>query len=285
VSGARSAAASRSEAGGARRPFAFIVLLWVALAAALSFLALPIIAIFVDTTPGELISSLGEPESREALWLSLRTSVTALAIIVLFGTPAAYLLATRNFRGRELVTTLVELPLVLPPAAAGIGLLAAFGPQGILGEALADAGIEIALTTTAVVVALTFVAAPFYLRQTQAAFAAVDPTLIDAARTLGASEARAFVRVAIPNAGPGISAGLALAWGRALGEFGATLMFAGSFPGITQTVPLAIFSEFTRDFPAALALSAVLVAVSGALLLSVKLLGRSPLLGGAYLQG
>jgi molybdate transport system permease protein len=268
-----------------RRPFAFIVLLWVALAAALSFLALPIIAIFVDTTPGELISSLGEPESREALWLSLRTSVTALAIIVLFGTPAAYLLATRNFRGRELVTTLVELPLVLPPAAAGIGLLAAFGPQGILGEALADAGIEIALTTTAVVVALTFVAAPFYLRQTQAAFAAVDPTLIDAARTLGASEARAFVRVAIPNAGPGISAGLALAWGRALGEFGATLMFAGSFPGITQTVPLAIFSEFTRDFPAALALSAVLVAVSGALLLSVKLLGRSPLLGGAYLQG
>jgi molybdate transport system permease protein len=285
VSGARSAAASRSEAGGARRPFAFIVLLWVALAAALSFLALPIIAIFVDTTPGELISSLGEPESREALWLSLRTSVTALAIIVLFGTPAAYLLATRNFRGRELVTTLVELPLVLPPAAAGIGLLAAFGPQGILGEALADAGIEIALTTTAVVVALTFVAAPFYLRQAQAAFAAVDPTLIDAARTLGASEARAFVRVAIPNAGPGISAGLALAWGRALGEFGATLMFAGSFPGITQTVPLAIFSEFTRDFPAALALSAVLVAVSGALLLSVKLLGRSPLLGGAYLQG
>ena len=285
MSGARSAAASRSEAGGARRPFAFLVLLWAALAAALSFLALPIIAIFVDTTPGELISSLGEPESREALWLSLRTSVTALAIIVLFGTPVAYLLATRNFRGRELVTTLIELPLVLPPAAAGIGLLAAFGPQGILGEALADAGIEIALTTTAVVVAMTFVAAPFYLRQAQAAFAAVDPTLIDAARTLGAGEARAFVRVAIPNAGPGISAGLALAWGRALGEFGATLMFAGSFAGITQTVPLAIFSEFTRDFPAALALSAVLVAVSGALLLSVKLLGRSPLLGGAYPQG
>jgi molybdate transport system permease protein len=268
-----------------RRPLLFRVLLVAALAAVLLFLTLPIVAIFVDTSPADLLSSLGEDTSREALWLSLRTSLAALAVIVLFGTPAAYLLATRSFRGRELLTTLIELPLVLPPAAAGIGLLAAFGPQGILGAALADAGIEIALTTTAVVVALTFVAAPFYLRQAQAAFAAVDPTLIDAARTLGASEARAFARVAIPNAGPGISAGLALAWGRALGEFGATLMFAGSFAGITQTVPLAIFSEFTRDFPAALALSAVLVAVSAALLLSVKLLGRSPLLGGSYAQG
>ena len=276
------AVAARLGGGARRRPLAFLILLWTALAAVLTFLTLPIIAIFVDTTPAELISSLGQPEAREALWLSLRTSVAALAIIVIFGTPAAYLLATRDFRGRELVTTLIELPLVLPPAAAGIGLLAAFGPQGILGEALADAGVDIALTTAAVVVALTFVAAPFYLRQAQAAFAAVDPTLVDAARTLGASEARAFARVAIPNAGPGISAGLALAWGRALGEFGATLMFAGSFAGVTQTVPLAIFSEFTRDFPAALALSAVLVAVSAALLLSVKLLGRSPLLGGAY---
>jgi molybdate transport system permease protein len=278
------AAAVGPGSGVGRRPLAFRILLVVALAAVLVFLTLPILAIFVDTSPGELLSSLAEEESREALWLSLRTSVAALAIIVIFGTPAAYLLATRDFRGRELVTTLIELPLVLPPAAAGIGLLAAFGPQGILGEALADAGIDIALTTAAVVIALTFVAAPFYLRQAQAAFAAVDPTLIDAARTLGAGEARAFARVAIPNAGPGISAGLALAWGRALGEFGATLMFAGSFAGVTQTVPLAIFSEFTRDFPAALALSAVLVAVSAALLLSVKLLGRSPLLGGGYSQ-
>ena len=265
----------------ARKPFAFRILIVVALVIVLCFLTLPIVAIFVDVSPGELVGSLDDPEAREALWLSLRTTLAALAIIVVFGTPAAYLLATREFRGRELVTTLIELPLVLPPAAAGIALLAAFGPEGILGGALADAGIELALTTAAVVVALTFVAAPFYLRQAQAAFAAIDPALLDAARTLGASEARAFVRVAIPCAGPGISAGLALAWGRALGEFGATLMFAGSFSGITQTVPLAIFSEFNRDFPGALALSAVLVAVSAALLLSVKLLGRSPLLGGA----
>ena len=131
------------------------------------------------------------------------------------------------------------------------------------------------------IVALTFVAAPFYLRQAQAAFDAVDPDLLAAARTLGAGEARAFWRVAVPSAGAGISAGIALAWGRALGEFGATLMFAGSFQGITQTAPLAIFATFSTDFPAALALSAVLVAASAALLLTVKLLGRSPLLGGA----
>jgi molybdate transport system permease protein len=262
------------------RPFAFRLGLTAALAVILCFLTLPIVAIFVNVSPRELFESLDDPEARAALWLSLKTTLAALVIIVVFGTPAAYLLATREFKGRELVTTLIELPLVLPPAAAGIALLAAFGPEGILGGALADAGIELVLTTTAVVVALTFVAAPFYLRQAQAAFMAIDPALLDAARTLGASEAKAFLRVAIPCAGSGISAGLALAWGRALGEFGATLMFAGSFTGITQTVPLAIFSEFTRNFPGALALSAVLVAVSAALLLTVKLLDRSPLLGG-----
>ncbi len=199
----------------------------------------------------------------------------------MIGTPAAYLLATREFRGKALVTTAIELPLVLPPAVAGIGLLAAFGPKGIFGSALEGAGIELVLQTAGVVVALVFVAAPFYLRQAQAAFGAVDPNLLAAARTLGASEARAFARVAIPCAGPGISAGIALSWGRALGEFGATLMFAGSFQGITQTAPLAIFATFSTDFPAALALSAVLVAFSGALLLAVKLLASVPLLGGA----
>ncbi len=252
-----------------------------ALAVTLTFLILPIVAVFVNTEPAKLVSSLGDRQALDALWLSLRTTLIALAIIVAIGTPAAYLLATRSFRGREVATTLIELPLVLPPAVAGIGLLAAFGPKGILGGLLDDAGIALVLETAGVVVALTFVAAPFYIRQAQAAFAAVDRDLIDAARTLGASEARAFATVAIPGAGPGIASGMALAWGRALGEFGATLMFAGSFPGITQTVPLAIFAEFNTDFTGALALSAVLVAVSAALLLSVKLLARTPLLGGA----
>jgi molybdate transport system permease protein len=259
----------------------FVIALVLALAVAVAFLTLPIVAIFADTAPGDLIDSLGSDVSRDALWLSLKTTLAALVIIVVVGTPAAYLLATREFRGKAVVMTAIELPLVLPPAVAGIGLLAAFGPQGIFGSALADAGIELVLQTAGVVVALTFVAAPFYLRQAQAAFAAVDPDLVAAARTLGAGEARAFWRVAIPCAGGGITSGMALAWGRALGEFGATLMFAGSFQAITQTAPLAIFATFATDFPAALALSAVLVAVSAGLLLAVKLLGRAPLLGGA----
>src|SRR5690242_9736323 len=196
----------------------FAVGLTVALAVVVAFLVLPIIAIFANTPPGDLIDSLGSDVARDALWLSLKTSAIAIAVIVVVGTPAAYLLATREFRGKALVTTAIELPLVLPPAVAGIGLLAAFGPKGIFGSALDDAGIELVLQTAGVVVALTFVSAPFYLRQAQASFAAVDRNLLDAARTLGASEARAFARVAIPTAGSGLLAGLALAWGRALGE-------------------------------------------------------------------
>jgi molybdate transport system permease protein len=231
----------------------FSALLAAALAVALTFLVLPVIAIFLEVPPGDLIASLRDPAATDALKLSLQTTLTAVAIIIIVGTPGAWFLATRRFRGRELVVTLVELPLVLPPAVAGIGLLAA----------------------------LTFVAAPFYLRQAQAGFEALDRTWLDASRTLGAGEARTFVRIAIPAAGPGRVSGLALSWGRALGEFGATLMFAGSFRGITQTVPLAIYERFSIDFTSALALSAVLVAVSGALLLAVKLLSGSAWLGGA----
>jgi molybdate transport system permease protein len=259
----------------------FPVALGLALAVALTFLTLPVVAIFVDSSPGELIDSLGDPGALDALWLSLRTTAAALAIIVIVGTPAAYLLATRSFPGKAILVTLIELPLVLPPAAAGIALLAALAPGGLLGGAVDAAGIELTLATAGVVVAVTFVASPFYVRQAIAAFASVDRTLLDASRTLGASEARGFLRVMIPAAMPGLVAGGALALGRALGEFGATLMFAGSFQGITQTVPLAIYDRFSTDFPAALALSAVLVAVSAAILLSVKLVQGSEVLGGA----
>jgi molybdate transport system permease protein len=169
------------------------------------------------------------------------------------------------------VITLIELPLVLPPAVAGIALLAITG----------DLELGLSLTTAGVVVALTFVSSPFYLRQAIAAFEAVDPTLLDASRTLGASAARTFWRIAIPTALPGLVAGTALALGRALGEFGATLMFAGSFQGITQTVPLAIYDRFATDFTDALALSAVLVAVSAAILLAVKLVRGPDAFGGA----
>jgi molybdate transport system permease protein len=259
----------------------FGALLVVALTTVLVFLTLPIVAIFVDTGPLDLVAGLGDEGALEALRLSLECSAAAVAIIVLVGTPAAYALATRRFPGRSALVTLVELPLVLPPAVAGIGLLAALGPKGILGGLVEDAGLRLVLTTTGVIVALTFVAAPFYLRQAQAGFEALDRTWLEASRTLGASEARTFLRIAVPAAGPSLVAGLALAWGRALGEFGATLMFAGSFRGITQTVPLAIYERFASDFTGALALSAVLVAVSAALLLSVKLLSGSAWLGGA----
>jgi molybdate transport system permease protein len=250
---------------------AFGVLLFAALAVALAFLVLPVVAIFTDTSPRALLDSLDDPVARDALWLSLKTTAIALAIILVVGTPAAYVLATRRFPGRAVVQTLLELPLVLPPAAAGIALLAALGPNGILGPLLDDAGIELVLQTAGVVVALVFVSAPFYLRQAEAAFAAVPASVVQASRTLGAGEAATLLRVVIPTARDGLLAGAALAWGRALGEFGATLMFAGSFRGVTQTVPLAIYDRFATDFPAALALSAVLVCVSFALLLSVKL--------------
>jgi len=259
----------------------FGVLLAVALAAALTFLTLPVVAIFAQQPPGDLVSALGEEGALDALWLSLRTTAAAVLLILVVGTPAAYLLATRRFRGRAGLVTLIELPLVLPPAVAGIALLAAVGPSTLLGRAAQDAGLQLTLATAGVVVALTFVAAPFYLRQAIAAFEAVDATLLDASRTLGASPARTFARVAIPTALPGLVAGTALALGRALGEFGATLMFAGSFQGVTQTVPLAIYDRLGTDFDSALALSAVLVAISAAILLSVKLVQGSEALGGA----
>lgn len=265
----------------ALRRFAFPGLLVGALAITLLFLTLPVAALFVNSGPGELVSSLSDPIATDALLISLRTTLVAIAIVVLFGTPAAYFLATRRFRGRELLVTLIELPLVLPPAVAGIALLVALGPQGPLGGLFDRLGIELVLQTAGVVVALTFVSAPFYIRQAQTAIEAVDPLLIDASRTLGASEARTMFRVVLPLARPGLASGLALAWGRALGEFGATLMFAGSFRGVTQTVPLAIYDRFAVDLPAAVALSALLVAVSGALLLTVKLLGRDAGASGA----
>jgi molybdate transport system permease protein len=256
---------------GTRPGFAAVAL--VALTVALAFLVIPIVAVFTNTGPGELVGALGEHGAREALWLSLKTSLAALAVIVAVGTPAAYVLATHEFRGGPLVLTLIELPLVMPPAAAGIALLAAFGPNGILGGAISDAGIELVFETVGVIVALIFVAAPFYLRAGVAAFAALDVSSLEASRTLGAGPGRTFLRVAIPEARAGLAAGLALTWARALGEFGATLMFAGSFPGITRTASLEIFATFNtpNGFTSALALSGVLVAVSAALLLTVKL--------------
>ncbi|MFN8217400.1 MAG: ABC transporter permease [Solirubrobacterales bacterium] len=265
------------------RRSAFVALATLAVLLTLAFLLAPVIAVFTYSGPGKLLDALGEESSREALLLSLETTTIALAIIVLVGTPAAYLLANRQFRGRALVLTAIELPLVMPPAVAGIALLAAFGPSGLLGGLVESAGVELVFQTAGVIVALVFVAAPFYLRAAIAAFAALDPRLPEAARTLGAGPFRTFATVALPSARIGIASGVALAWGRALGEFGATLLFAGSLQGVTQTAPLAIFSDFGKPggFVAALALSAVLILVSAALLLGVKLLGGDRAIEGA----
>jgi molybdate transport system permease protein len=249
----------------------FRLLLVAAVAVAVAFLALPVLAIFLRVPPGDLVAQLADERARDALLISLKTSLIAHVFILLVGTPAAYLLANRAFRGRTLVVSLIELPLVLPPAVAGLGLFAAFGRSGLLGGELRAVGLEIPFTQLAVVLAICFVASPFYLRSAIAAFEAIDPALPAAARTLGAGPYRVFARVALPLAVGGLGAGSTLALARGLGEFGATIMFAGSLPGRTQTAPLAIYAAFDEDFDVALALGALLVAVSAALLLAVKL--------------
>ena len=252
-----------------RRLFPALLTLAAALAAA--FLLLPLVALFARVSPGTLVVRAGQGAFRDALVVSLKTSLIAHAIVLGVGTPAAYLLATRRFRGRSLLVGVLELPLVLPPAVAGISLLAAFGANGLLGGTLDALGLRIPFTQAAVVLAVVFVSSPFYVRQAIAAFQAVDPALIDAARTLGAGPARTFRRVALPLAAGGLAAGSSLAWARGLGEFGATLMFAGSLQGVTQTLPLAIYAELNVDYPVALAIGALLVLVSVAVLAVVRL--------------
>jgi molybdate transport system permease protein len=232
-------------------------------AVAIAFLILPIVGIFFHTTPAEVLRQLSNPAVVDALVVTAKTSLAAQALVLLFGTPTAYLLATRRFRGRSVVVTLVELPLVLPPAVAGLGLLAALGRTGMLHTSLP-------FTQAAVVVAVAFVASPLYIRQAIAAFEAVDPRLPAASRTLGAGPARTFFRVMLPLARGGLVAGLALSFARGIGEFGATIMFAGSLQGVTQTLSLAIYQEFAVSFNTAIAMSCVLVIVSALLLLTIR---------------
>jgi molybdate transport system permease protein len=254
------------------RPTPFGVALAAATAVTMAFLLVPIAAIFAELSLPELRAGLTSEVTQDALRVTAETNLIALALIVAFGTPTAYFLASRQFAGRALLVTLVELPLVLPPAVAGIGLLAAFGSLGLLGGAVDALGLEIAFTKVAVVLAVTFVASPFYVRTAIAAFEAVDRDLVAAARTLGAGPGRTFLRVALPLASGGLGAGAALAFARGLGEFGATIMFAGSLQGVTQTLSLAVYQEFDVDFDTALAIGGLLVVASALVLLAVKLL-------------
>jgi len=245
-----------------------------ALALTLAFLVLPLVAIVARPGPAEIVRQLGSGVVADAVLVTLKTSVIAHLIVLAVGTPAAYLVATRRFPGRDLVISVVELPLVLPPAVAGIGLLAAFGQRGILGDAVELAGVRVSFTQVAVVMAVVFVSAPFHIRGAIAAFEGVDPDLVAAARTLGARPARVFWRIALPLAATGLGAASTLAFARGLGEFGATIIFAGSVQGSTQTLPLAIYAELDRDFDRALAIGALLIVASILILLASKVVPR-----------
>ncbi|HET7656921.1 MAG TPA: ABC transporter permease [Bacillales bacterium] len=235
-----------------------------------AFLLLPVLSVYLETAPSHIIQNLTTPTAIDALQLSVLTTFLSLLTILLLGTPLAYFLAYTTFPGKRIIEVILQLPVVIPPAVAGVGLLLAFGRYGLLGRYLASFGIEIGFSTSAVVLAQTFVAAPFYVQAARTAFAGLDPSLLFASRTLGATRARTFFRIVLPLAMPGLITGAALSWGRALGEFGATIMFAGNLPGVTQTLPLAIYSAMQSDLGVAITISALLITVGFALLLLVK---------------
>ncbi len=239
------------------------------------YLALPVFALFFRTTPELFLLSLSDPLVMSALWLSLTTTCTALVIVHLVGTPYAYFHARYQYPGKVLVDTLIDLPLVLPPAVAGMALLVLYGRTGFLGGYFNMLGLSIAFTTVAVIMAQIFVASPFYLRQAKSLFEQLDPAYERTARTLGASPIRTFATITIPLTANGLIAGSVMTFGRALGEFGATIMFAGNLPGVTQTMPLAVYVGMEGDFNMGLTISILLVIISFAIMIAVRLLART----------
>ncbi|MBA3946790.1 MAG: molybdate ABC transporter permease subunit [Herpetosiphonaceae bacterium] len=241
----------------------------------LLFLVVPLLALVLRVAPAALLAHLVDRTVAQAIGLSISTTLTSTLLTLVTGTPVAYLLARRRFRGHGALDTLLDLPMVLPPAVAGIALLIAFGRQGLLGRYLKDAGIEIAFTGVAVVLAQTFVAAPFYVKAAATGFSGIERELELAAAIDGAGPLRIFQAITLPLAWPVLLGGLVMTWARALGEFGATIIFAGNFPGRTQTMPLAIYIGFELDFDVALTLAVLLLASSFAVLFVVKyMLGR-----------
>jgi molybdate transport system permease protein len=242
------------------------------LALVAGFISLPLLSLVVWTVSEDSWRAMASPVAIDALLLSVRTTAITMAILLLVGTPAAYILARVDFRGSRMINTLIDIPVVLPPSAAGIALLLAFGRLGLVGEYLNVFGITLSFTTAAVVMAEIFVAAPFYIRQAATGFGAIDRTVEEAAMVDGADRWRRFFRVTVPLAFPALVAGALTAWARALGEFGATIIFAGSFRGVTQTIPLAIFAEFQSDIDAAVALSVLVLGFAFAVILAVRYL-------------
>jgi molybdate transport system permease protein len=246
--------------------------LWIAAALLALFLALPVLTLVVRAAIDGLVPAVASSGAvLEALALSLGTTAISLLLTVAVGLPLAVVLARRQFRGKWLLDTIIDLPIVLPPAVAGLALLLVFGRRGVVGSVLEPAGVELAFTTAAVVLAQTFVSAPFFVRSARAGLAAVDRDLEDAARVDGASERQVFTAVTMSLAAPALAAGLVMAWARALGEFGATIMFAGNVMGRTQTLPLVVYSEFQAgDLDASIAAAAILVVAALGVLLAVR---------------
>lgn len=235
------------------------------------FIGIPLVALLFRESPALVWSEMLQPDVFQALQLSLLTTTLSALVAVLFGLPVAYILARADFPGRKLLETLVTLPTVLPPVVAGIALLLAFGRVGLFGRYLDMLGITIPFTTVAVVMAQTFVAAPFFINSTKAGLEQLDKRYEMAAYTLRASPFYAFRRVVLPLIRPALLSGIGLSWARALGEFGATITFAGNFPGTTQTMPIAVYIASESDLDKSIALSVVLLAVSFAILLALRL--------------
>jgi molybdate transport system permease protein len=238
------------------------------------FLGLPV-AVLVGRAllGGDVAGALATRAVLDALGLSLATTSASLVLTVCLGTPLAYILARRRFPGSSIVETIVDLPIVLPPSVAGLALLLVFGRRGLVGESLDSVGLGVAFTTVAVVLAQTFVAAPFYIRSARAGFAAVDTDLEDAARVDGAAERQVVRHVTVPLAASALAAGIVMSWARALGEFGATIMFAGNLQGRTQTLPLVVYAEFQAgDLDASVAAAAILVVAAFGVLVAVRVL-------------
>ncbi len=259
-----------------RRPLDSTALI-VAVPAAilLAFILAPLAALFVHSSPAAFFAALQRSDVLTALRLSGETTFVTLICAIALGTPTAYLLARFTFPGQRLVDALVDLPIVVPPAVAGVALLIAFGRRGLFAPALDAFGIQLSLTTAAVVLAQLFVASPFYVRAARSGFLAVDRRLEEASATLGSSRLATFWRVTIPLALPSLIGGAVLAWARALGEFGATIMFAGNLMGVSQTMPLAVYLNLeSGDLSAAIALSLILVTASLAVLFVVRLAER-----------
>jgi molybdate transport system permease protein len=267
LSGERSSVAAGRAEVPRGEPWLLLISLPVLL-----LLLLPLLALVLRLDPARLLANLADETVVRAVWLSLTTSALTVVIGVIVGTPLAYLLARRSFRGRRVLDTLLDLPMVLPPSVAGIALLMAFGRRGVFGGWLEDAGVSIAFTQAAVVLAQLFVAVPFYVKSASAGFAEVDRDLEQAAAVDGAGPLRAFWHITLPLARTALITGAVLTWARALGEFGATIIFAGNFPGRTQTMPLAIYIGFELDLNIALTLAAILLAVSFGVLFVVKAL-------------